>query len=762
MNRQTFFFSPKFNKKLIYKSPANKYQDFTNAYVYSIMVKTGSGTPNRVEVCRESAQEWNKIKFKNETEIDDIIRNYLDTPFDLYDIQTLRPRRPVPKENPIPASPIIHPVDPVSEIPVNASAQKKAANEIATAEKNLTEFEQIYNITTDPQFRHETYIKIEDLRAKIKSNKERITKLQKNASYARKCKEKKRKILIENQEVIQYDRPGRPSLLFKHPSLHDHIHDSIEFGTADEKRRKEVVKVRIIENLRKNLEENYNVYMARTTLNNYLLPRQANSIAAKAHHHPAWVAVAGVSRTETRDHPNRHYCLASVKCAKKFASLFADASVVISQDDKAKIGLGVPAVGRTFRTLQSVNEPMSVADHDFPAGFGQKLIPSVYLMIKPNEKNDDLRTGQLAIFVRRQWSFGTSSLTHMEDLECLTQDSQYDDVLKFNGEIRPIWVLLVDGGPDENPRHLKNIKVYCQLFKKFNLDYLSVRTHAPGQSKYNPVERGMATLSGKLAGVTLPINHFGVHLNTQGKVINPELALQNFKYAGEALCDVWNRDLIFGKRVDAKYIEESKNPFENLQFESTDKEKAEELKKQEKRKKQEKEETTNLTECFVPWSWIENHCNLCQYSLDIKRCTNISCCGPPRAKEAMEFLQVNDGFLPPITKAKDGHYTNPVHLLEYYDRLKVPGYDSHCPSLDRTTYSRLCCSECNKYFPTLTFLTNHKRTKHSRGRSKGKSKSQIKQNSLTMDDFSLLPSQQGEKILLLNERSLREYVSDNE
>jgi len=383
---------------------------------------------------------------------------------------------------------------------------------------------------------------------------------------------------------------------------------------------------------------------------------------------------------------------------------------------------------------------MSVADHDFPAGFGQKLIPSVYLMIKPNEKNDDLRTGQLAIFVRRQWSFGTSSLTHMEDLECLTQDSQYDDVLKFNGEIQLIWVLLVDGGPDENPRHLKNIKVYCQLFKKFNLDYLSVRTHAPGQSKYNPVERGMATLSGKLAGVTLPINHFGVHLNMQGKVINPELALQNFKYAGEALCDVWNRDLIFGKRVDAKYIEESKNPFENLQFESTDKEKAEELKKQEKRKKQEKEETTNLTECFVPWSWIENHCNLCQYSLDIKRCTNISCCGPPRAKEAMEFLQVNDGFLPPITKVKDGHFMNPVHLLEYYNRLKVPGYDSHCPSLDRTTYSRLCCSECNKYFPTLTFLTNHKRTKHSRGRSKGKSKSQIKQNSLTMDDFSLLPS----------------------
>ena len=102
-------------------------------------------------------------------------------------------------------------------------------------------------------------------------------------------------MLTENQEVVRYDHPGRPSLLFEHPDLHDQIHDSIEFGSADSKRRKEVVKVRIIEHLRKNLEENYNVYMARTTLNNYLLPKQANLIVTKAYHHPVWVAVAKVA-----------------------------------------------------------------------------------------------------------------------------------------------------------------------------------------------------------------------------------------------------------------------------------------------------------------------------------------------------------------------------------------------------------------------------------------------------------------------------------
>ncbi|PKC03466.1 hypothetical protein RhiirA5_423714 [Rhizophagus irregularis] len=159
-----------------------------------------------------------------------------------------------------------------------------------------------------------------------------------------------------------------------------------------------------------------------------------------------------------------------------------------------------------------------------------KINPISVFNDKPNESNDELQTGRLAIF------------SHMQDLESLLSNSQYDDVLKTDETIRPIWILLVDGGPDENPRHLKNIKIYCQLFKKFDLDFLSIRTHAPDQSKYNPVERGMATLSGKLAGITLPIDHFGTHLDSQGKVIDAELAIQNFRYSGEALCELWRRD----------------------------------------------------------------------------------------------------------------------------------------------------------------------------------------------------------------------------
>ena len=89
----------------------------------------------------------------------------------------------------------------------------------------------------------------------------------------------------------------------------------------------------------------------------------------------------------------------------------------------------------------------------------------------------------------------------------------------------------------------------------------------------------MATLSGKLVGITLPIDHFGKYLDSQGKVTNPELAAQNFQYAGEILCDLWSRDSIFGKYVDTQYVGTFTNPFKNLHFEGIEKEKAEELKR---------------------------------------------------------------------------------------------------------------------------------------------------------------------------------------
>jgi hypothetical protein len=121
------------------------------------------------------------------------------------------------------------------------------------------------------------------------------------------------------------------------PNLLEKMHSCIEFGVADHKRRKEVIKVRTIKHLRETMEDNYNVYMSKSTVQNYMQPRHPASKEAHRHHHPAQIRLAAVGRNEMRDHVDEHYCLASVKGVKLFASAFSQDVVLISQDDKAKV-----------------------------------------------------------------------------------------------------------------------------------------------------------------------------------------------------------------------------------------------------------------------------------------------------------------------------------------------------------------------------------------------------------------------------------------
>src|SRR6266542_909308 len=89
----------------------------------------------------------------------------------------------IPIEKSSPSFPTIHSVNILPKILTNASAQRKAADAVQTTEKKLYEFEQIYNITSDAQIRNDIYQKIENLQNEIKSNKNKITKLKRNAKY---------------------------------------------------------------------------------------------------------------------------------------------------------------------------------------------------------------------------------------------------------------------------------------------------------------------------------------------------------------------------------------------------------------------------------------------------------------------------------------------------------------------------------------------------------------------------------------------------
>ncbi|CAB4425447.1 unnamed protein product [Rhizophagus irregularis] len=471
---QSFLKAPNFSKTFFYKQPQNKYQDFCNAYAYYKQVILCDPNPNRERLSQECASQQ--------------------------------------------------------------VSQHFAAEKINSAMKKISECEQMIEITSDNSIKNTLSSKIIEEQKVVLEQNTQLNKLKHHANAQAKLLTKKNK-LLEEGIVEKYNTPGRPSTAMKDPDLWDKIHDSIEFGAAHAKRRKEIIKVRTVKHLREALEEKYNTYLSRQCLSTYLQPRHQNTFAARHHHHLAKVGLASVARTEMKTHTDEHYCLASIKAARTFAKVFADEAIIISQDDKAKIGLGIPAVGRTFKTIQSVNELVTVEDHDFPTGSKMKLIPSVYLIINPADSSDTLRTGQLSIFIRPEYFVRTSSATHMVDLKSIISNDKFFATLKKENKVKPILILLVDGGPDENPKHMKNIIQYAHLFRTLDLDYLTVRTHAPDQRKFRS------------------------HLNSQGSVVDEELARKNFEYSGKRLCDIWERDDINGKPVIVEYIDQEKNSF---------------------------------------------------------------------------------------------------------------------------------------------------------------------------------------------------------
>lgn len=119
-----------------------------------------------------------------------------------------------------------------------------------------------------------------------------------------------------------YDASSHPSFFIKDPNLLKKMHDCVEFEAADYKRQKETIKVRTVKHLRKKMKENYNIYFARTTLQNYMQPRHPATKEAQRHHHPSQIHFAAIGRNEINSHIDEHYCLASVKGVKTFALAF--------------------------------------------------------------------------------------------------------------------------------------------------------------------------------------------------------------------------------------------------------------------------------------------------------------------------------------------------------------------------------------------------------------------------------------------------------
>jgi len=77
---------------------------------------------------------------------------------------------------------------------------------------------------------------------------------------------------------------------------------------------------------------------------------------------------------------------------------------------------------------------------------------------------------------------------------------EFEKAALIDGNLKPVVIISVDGGPDENPRYPKTIQAAITLFKKYDLDALFMVTNAPSRSAFTEVERRMSPLSHELSG----------------------------------------------------------------------------------------------------------------------------------------------------------------------------------------------------------------------------------------------------------------------
>ncbi|CAF3287984.1 unnamed protein product [Rotaria sp. Silwood2] len=327
-----------------------------------------------------------------------------------------------------------------------------------------------------------------------------------------------------------------------------------------------------------------------------------------------------------------------------------------------------------------------------PSLFNQSVTNNVYAACLINNAGDVGYSGPTYIAIRSAKHDKSISANHRDDFNRLVKLQEFNSAaLDSSNNVKPIVIITVDGGPDENPRFPKTLASSIDIFKTHNLDALFVLTHAPGQSAFNAVERRMAPLSHDLSGLILPHDHFGTHLDANGNTIDLELEKQNFKKAGEVLAEAWSNTVIDSHPVVASYV--------NSSF-------------------------TSQVSSKIDESWCDRHVLQSQYTLQIVRCNSQDCCGEWRSNYLQVFSQ---RFLPPPVPFVQG--SSGLVIAEsdseqdrfcgsLFQRLQlsklihkelnsssVP-FDYFCTSVKQSIPKRIC-NICNKYFPTMERRKNH-------------------------------------------------------
>ncbi|CAF1077221.1 unnamed protein product [Rotaria sordida] len=641
-----------------------------------------------------------------------------------------------------------------------APAQDKVSKELHEINERIIQLVQVKNMgmATNEQEKQLKKLLVEQ---KKKSNDLKRLKAEQAAKKRyREIKKRKIEALCEKNpelaaELNKIYRPviGRPPIEEECPDLLQIIEEIAKVGgAADDNRRSQTIRPCLtLDDLREKIKERgYDI--KRSTLYYRLLPHRVNSVDGKKHVRTVPVRLRKALNDEHGKHEDGHFATATIRYIKDLAGIFGnDVIFFLSQDDKCKVPIGLPAAKIQAPMLMHLDYRVRLPDHDWTVAPRHQLTPSVYAACMMNENNDVGYSGPTYIAIRSAKHDRSDANSHACDFDRLVGLKEFDKAARdYTGQVKPIVIITVDGGPDENPRFPKTLVAAIRKFRKYNLDALFVLTHAPGQSAYNVVERRMAPLSHDLAGLILPHDHFGTHLNDSGVTINPELERTNFKKAGEVLAEVWCGSVIDEYPVIAEYMDPPASTQEELRIidvnlivnnildrvceEEETEEPIERRIRQTDEYYQERVRAPRITtdgdllrdtpKYDLDEYWCATHVLQTQYTIQIVRCNSITCCGPWRSNYIQIFPH---RFLPaPISFERtprgiamaERDYQKGVFYGSLIQRIQFHGvvmqhtqndilpFDYCCSSV-RKELKRRVCSICKQYIPSAYRMKNH-------------------------------------------------------
>lgn len=108
-----------------------------------------------------------------------------------------------------------------------------------------------------------------------------------------------------------------------------------------------------------------------------LLPRRSNSTEGKRHVRTVPVRLIKASNDEHKKHDDQYFATNTINHLKTLAGSFGgDAVFFLSQDDKARVPIGLPAARKQAPLLMHLDYKITLPDHDFVVAAGHKMIPS--------------------------------------------------------------------------------------------------------------------------------------------------------------------------------------------------------------------------------------------------------------------------------------------------------------------------------------------------------------------------------------------------